>query len=487
MRRLHAGTLKFGWSRLWGVAGFASVVAVIAVTGVGQAAATHPSPAIGEFSIPAGSKSYSITAAANGTVWFLENSLNAVGELNPSTGVVKSFKIPTANSSPQYIVAGPDKALWFTEFAGQHIGRIPMTATSAKQIHEYFVPQPNPGLYTGNGANPNGIALGSDGNLYFTDNGGGAIGRITPAGKVTAYNTNEQPSFGGNIERGPNDTLWFTEGGGSPPFNAGRVSTSGTPSVTEYNLPNSAHSFAAGSDGGVWIVENGNKIARMDTSGHITNEYPIPSAHPGANQITPGPAGTLWFTEVNANQIACITTAGAISEYHVPTADSTPLGITAGPNHTIWFTEYSSNRIGYLTAPSNGTCPPGDVGQPQPSNQYVIEPRISCAYAGCTVISVLVTFDSAGAVVAEQDLPASAAAARADATRRPPTLLKSLHKSVSGGLQELKLRLTNAGVHQLRTTHRLTVKVRFMFTPTGGSAHTLLRSVTFKQPKKKHV
>jgi hypothetical protein len=98
-----------------------------------------------------------------------------------------------------------------------------------------------------------------------------------------------------------------------------------------------------------------------------------------------------------------------------------------------------------------------------------------------------VTFDSAGVVVAEQDLPSSSAVARADATRKRPTLLKSLHQSVSGGLQELKIRLTKAGVHQLRAKHRLTVKVRFIFTPTGGSAHTLRRSVTFKQPKKNHA
>ncbi len=473
MRRLRSNGVL---SRLGSVAGLVLVLAFVVVAGVGRAAATSTA-GITEFSIPAGSKSYAITAAPNGTIWFLENSLNAVGELNPNTGAVKSFNIPTANSSPQAIVAGPDKALWFTEFAGQQIGRIPMTATSAKQIHEYLVPQPNPSWYTGNGANPDWIALGADQNLWFTDNGGGAIGRITPAGKVTAYNTLEQPSYGGSIAAGPNDTLWFTEGG--TPSNAGRITTSGTPTVTEFNEPNAPQFITAGSDDGLWFIESGNKIARMTTSGNVTGEYPVPTAGAGLKQIVGGPAGTLWFTEAGASQIACITTAGAISEYPTPTPHATPVGIASGPHHTIWFTEFSAGKVGFLTAPANGTCPPGGV-QP-PSNWYAIEPRISCAYAGCTVISVLVTFDTAGQVIAEQDLPHAGAAAK----RKPQALVKPLHRSVAAGQATLKLRLTKAGARQLRANHKLKVKVRFIFTPTGGSAATKVRSITFKQTKKR--
>jgi virginiamycin B lyase len=460
--------------RWFRAAGLVFLLAVAVVVGVGRAGATPPA-GITEFSIPADSKSYAITAAPDGTIWFLENSLNAVGELNPSSGAVKSFKIPTAASSPQAIVAGPDKALWFTEFAGQHIGRIPMTATSAGQIHEYFVPQPNPGLYTGNGANPDWMARGSDGNLYFTDNGGGAIGRITPSGTVTAYNTPEQPSFGGSIAAGPSNTLWFTEGG-TP--NTGRITATANPGVAEYTEPHGSQFFAAGSDGGVWFIEGGNKIARMTTSSTITDEYAVPTASAGLKQIVPGPAGTLWFTEASANQIGCITTAGAISEYPVPTPDATPVGIASGPHHTIWFTEFSASKVAYLTAPSNGTCPPGGVMPP--SNWYAIEPRVSCASAGCVVISVLVTFDTAGHVIAEQDLTHSGAATK----RRPPTLVRPLSRSIPAGMYTLKLRLTKAGAQVLQAKHRLTVKVRFVFTPTDGSPATKVRSVTFKQRKR---
>ena len=39
-------------------------------------------------------------------------------------GHFKQFPIPTANSEPRRIAAGPDGALWFTEFRASQIGRI---------------------------------------------------------------------------------------------------------------------------------------------------------------------------------------------------------------------------------------------------------------------------------------------------------------------------------------------------------------------------
>jgi hypothetical protein len=38
--------------------------------------------------------------------------------------VITEFPIPTGNTQPQGITAGPDGALWFTETAGNNIGRI---------------------------------------------------------------------------------------------------------------------------------------------------------------------------------------------------------------------------------------------------------------------------------------------------------------------------------------------------------------------------
>jgi streptogramin lyase len=50
--------------------------------------------------------------------------------------VVTEFPVPTAGSGPEAITTGPDGNLWFTEAAGNRIGRI----TPAGVITEFPLP-----------------------------------------------------------------------------------------------------------------------------------------------------------------------------------------------------------------------------------------------------------------------------------------------------------------------------------------------------------
>jgi streptogramin lyase len=48
---------------------------------------------------------------------------------------ITEFTIPTANSGPNGITAGPDGALWFTEAAANKIGRITTAGLSDRLLH----------------------------------------------------------------------------------------------------------------------------------------------------------------------------------------------------------------------------------------------------------------------------------------------------------------------------------------------------------------
>jgi DNA-binding beta-propeller fold protein YncE len=80
----------------------------------------------------------------------------------------------TAGSYPFGITAGPDGNLWFTEEIGNRIGRI----TPLGVVTQFSITA---------GAGPAGITAGPDGNLWFTEVGGNRIGRITPLGAVTEF------------------------------------------------------------------------------------------------------------------------------------------------------------------------------------------------------------------------------------------------------------------------------------------------------------
>ncbi|MBA2287349.1 MAG: protein kinase [Ktedonobacteraceae bacterium] len=170
---------------------------------------------------------------------------------------------------------------------------------------------------------------------------------VTPPASITEFLIPTADSRPGGITAGPNGNLWFTEDYGNK---IGRISPSGT--ITEFLIP-TAQSYpieiTAGPDGNLWFTEGiGNKIGRISPNGTIT-EFHIPTSHSHPYGITAGPGGNLWFTEINSNKIGRISSNGTITEFHIPTAQSGPEGITAGPDGNLWFTEYAGNKIGRIS------------------------------------------------------------------------------------------------------------------------------------------
>jgi sugar lactone lactonase YvrE len=108
---------------------------------------------------------------------------------------------------------------------------------------------------------PSSIAAGSDGALWFTENGGQKIGRITTAGAISEYplpNANANPD---GMAEGPDGAVWFIE-----QAQVGRITTSGT--IVSYPLASAAtdsiNGMVTGPDGAVWFTERvGNAIVRV--------------------------------------------------------------------------------------------------------------------------------------------------------------------------------------------------------------------------------
>src|SRR5215468_8051412 len=87
-------------------------------------------PTCTEFKVPTiDSVPTGITAGPDGALWFSEEFKNKIGRIT-TDGVITEFPIPTFNSSPGDITTGPDGALWFIEevgigeASGAKIGRI---------------------------------------------------------------------------------------------------------------------------------------------------------------------------------------------------------------------------------------------------------------------------------------------------------------------------------------------------------------------------
>jgi virginiamycin B lyase len=122
-----------------------------------------------EFPLPTSAVAHTpvgISTGPDGNLWFTEYAGNKIGRITPS-GQITEFPLPTPNNGPFGITDGPDGNLWFTEQAHM-LGRI----TTAGQVAEFPLLTPN--------SNPGEITQGSDGNLWFTESGTNQIGHITP-------------------------------------------------------------------------------------------------------------------------------------------------------------------------------------------------------------------------------------------------------------------------------------------------------------------
>ena len=123
--------------------------------------------------------------------------------------------------SPQGIAAGPDGDLWFTEDLGRKIGRI----TPTGEIAVYPLPTTYDRV-------PVGITAGPDGNVWFAESPS-AIGRITPAGAVTEYKL-PYISYPVGITAGPDGNLWYTAR-----HKVGMISPTATP-ILKWTCPEHA-------------------------------------------------------------------------------------------------------------------------------------------------------------------------------------------------------------------------------------------------------
>src|SRR4051794_33265163 len=93
----------------------------MSIPALGAPAATG---AFSEFPLPnPGSGPKTVAIARDGTVWFTESAGNRIGRMAPDGSGLVEYALPHPNSSPRIITAGSDGNFWFSEHVGNRMGR----------------------------------------------------------------------------------------------------------------------------------------------------------------------------------------------------------------------------------------------------------------------------------------------------------------------------------------------------------------------------
>jgi streptogramin lyase len=257
---------------------------------------------------------------------------------------VAEFPIPNAvDADSQGIVLGPDGRLYFTQKNAARIGRV--TPGDPPTIESFDLPQA-PATFT----NPDWITVGPDGNIWFTAsvNNAGGVGKLSPANPAAAQ------GFGGfgisdvrGIAAGFDGNLWVMDSGN------GRIvrvnPATGLSINDDVNFPSftSGRGIARGPDGNMWAASFGTaELARIPPNGGTPTEF---DAGGNAWSVVAGPDGNIWYTvpDAGVGQMNPATGGKTVFPPSDPAGDL--FGIAVGADGALWAARAVANDIARVT------------------------------------------------------------------------------------------------------------------------------------------
>jgi len=227
------------------------------------------------------------------------------------SGSISRFSIPTLRAQPEGLTIGRDRVVWFAENLGDRIGRL----SSNGFFHEYALPPlgPRPQGYSG----PYGVYEGPDGSIWFTVQSRSCVGRLSTSGKVDLFPTPTRDSKPTGITLGADGRMWFSESGAQK---IGAVDARGQ--MEEYAVPEHEPSYiTTARNGDLWIADHGaGRICKFAANRKSTCYQP-PNDDP-VYTLVEAPNGDIWFTQANISRVHSFwfrfkTHAGVIGHLHL--------------------------------------------------------------------------------------------------------------------------------------------------------------------------
>jgi len=258
---------------------------------------------IREFNInETGATPASLAIEASGDIWFTDQKIPSVWVFHPSSATFHRYVTNVPNSTPVFVIADPSNRIWFTDTTANYVGNLdPLTGV----IVPYHLPTSNSG--PAELAVENGTSY-----LWISESFTNKIARFDAA----SHSFQEYaPSFsllspvGISVDK--NGNVWTSEHGGSsiaeliPSNSTFRKYPTSQPTNLKITAP---ATIALDKFGRIWFVEHfSNKVGRLDPRTGVMNEFVIPTsglAYSLLNALDSN--GNFWFTEYTANRIGMI-------------------------------------------------------------------------------------------------------------------------------------------------------------------------------------
>ncbi|HVZ39787.1 MAG TPA: hypothetical protein VHI13_10955 [Candidatus Kapabacteria bacterium] len=270
---------------------------------------------------PTNGPTSNVVLGPNGNIYFSDQG-QRIGSATPA-GIITEF--PTTYGTVDPIV-GPGNAIWFGEF-GPRIGKLTLPGN---QVTEWTVTA---------AAITSSLLATPDGSVWYgTDL---TIGRITPGGQVQEYPIGNAGAF--NLLLGPDGNVWF---GCQFSAQVGKVTPAGQ--VSLYNTNDLPMGLAFGSDNKLYVGQLSYFLSVVDLNGNVNN-LPLTGAIPFPPHL--GPDGNIWFSGNPylspgvSPFIGCITPAGVLTEFQT---SAYPNSFLNAPDGSAIYMGMNTARFGVI-------------------------------------------------------------------------------------------------------------------------------------------
>ena len=193
----------------------------------------------------------------------------------------REWQVPTLGQRSRDPVQSPDGMIWWAGHWGNLVGRLnPRTG----EMREWPLPS---------GARPHSITSDRNGNIWYVGNSNGTMGKLDPkTGEATVYILPDPAARDPHTpEFDRNGILWFTVQNGNM---VGRLNpANGDIKLVKIPTPDAdPYGLDIDSKGVVWVALTGTyKIARIDPTTMEVREYPFRTRNRGS-AASPSPATT---------------------------------------------------------------------------------------------------------------------------------------------------------------------------------------------------
>lgn len=262
----------------------------------------------------------------------------------PASAAVQDFPVPTPDSELTDIATGKDGSLWFSEQKGYKVGRI----TTSGQITEWTIPREDA---EDTDFGPEELTVAADGRVWVLSDAHASAFVIDPSvpnvpvGRYAVNGDELGGRRGKDIAAAPDGTVWITDSLGDGVL---RIAPDGRGADTRGGAPDCSFDgiIAPGPDGKMWCADNeeGDALKRIELDGVNNTSLPIAKGF-AVSSLSAGPGGRMWFGRNSAGSFAFKPGDGAVGFVGPDgTAKEFPLGdrvaptsLAAGPDGAMWF------------------------------------------------------------------------------------------------------------------------------------------------------